>query len=645
MSITTDGSSEQRASSLARRIPSGIELTGKSTIHARVWAPSAREVELVVGGRHVVLAPEADGYFSVETDGRPGERYGFRVNQSERVCPDPASRFQPDGPHGLSEIIDPSSFAWTDGGWKGVSLEGQILYELHTGTFTRQGTWTAAAAELEELARLGITVIELMPIAEFDGRFGWGYDGVDLFAPSHLYGRPEDLRSFVDRAHALGLGVILDVVYNHLGPVGNYLRVFSGAYFTDRYENEWGDAINFDGTDAHPVREFFVANAGYWIDEFHLDGLRLDATQQIFDGSATNVMAEIADRVRSKAGTRRTIIVAENEPQDTKLVRPPAQGGFGLDALWNDDFHHSAIVAATKRGEAYYSDTRGTPQELISAAKHGYLFQGQYYRWQQKRRGTPGLDLAPSRFVVFLQNHDQVANSARGLRGHQLTSAAMWRAITAYLLLAPGTPMLFQGQEFSASSPFLYFADHDAELAAAVRKGRAEFLAQFPSVQAYAARQPLDDPGDEQTFARCKLDFAEREINAAAYALHRDLLALRRNTAAFRRQRGGAVDGAVISRSAFVLRYFGEALEDERLLVVNLGGDCRRPSIAEPLVAPPADCEWELEWSSEDPRYGGTGTPDLSISGNWSLPGESAIVLSPAARRFTSPPKVRRRTA
>jgi maltooligosyltrehalose trehalohydrolase len=628
---------------LARRVPVGVEIGGKNTVHARVWAPTAREVDLVVEGRQVVLAPEANGYFSVQTEGRTGDRYGFRVNHSDQLYPDPASRFQPDGPHGLSEIIDPDGFGWTDGGWKGVSLEGQVLYELHTGTFTQQGTWTAAAAELEELAHLGITVVELMPVAEFDGRFGWGYDGVDLFAPSHLYGRPDDLRAFVDRAHAVGIGVILDVVYNHLGPVGNYLRVFSGAYFTDRYENEWGDAINFDGDDSGAVREFFIGNAGYWIDEFHLDGLRLDATQEIFDRSSPNVMAEIADRVREKAGTRRTIIVAENERQDTRLVRPPAHGGFGLDALWNDDFHHSAMVAVTGRAEAYYSDMRGTPQELVSAAKYGYLFQGQHYHWQRQSRGTPGLDLAPGQFVGYLQNHDQVANSARGLRGHQVTSAARWRAITAYLLLVPGTPMLFQGQEFSASTPFLYFADHDAELAAAVRKGRAEFLGQFPSVAAYATKQPLDDPAEARTFARCKLDFAERETNAAAYALHRDLLALRRNNAAFRSQRG--VDGAVIARSAFVLRYFADAIDDERLLVVNLGSDFKRSSIAEPLVAPPADRDWVLEWSSEDPRYGGTGTPNLSILGKWSLPGESAIVLAPAAKHPTTPPKVRRRTA
>ena len=608
MSTTTDSTKEKEARRTpARRLPVGVEIVGADVIHARVWAPAAQEVAIVVDGRDVPLAAETAGYFSAQMEGKAGSRYGFRVNRSERVYPDPASRFQPDGPHGLSELIDPGTFTWSDRTWPGVSIAGQVLYELHTGTFTPQGTWAAAAAELEELARLGITVIELMPVAEFDGRFGWGYDGVDLFAPSHLYGAPDDLRAFVDRAHAAGIGVILDVVYNHFGPVGNYLRVFSESYFTDRYENEWGDAINFDGADAGPVREFFIANAGYWIDEYHLDGLRLDATQQIFDSSPRNMMAEIGDRVRERAGKRRTIVVAENEPQDTRLVRPADQGGYGLDALWNDDLHHSAMVAITGRGEAYYSDTTGEPQEFVSAAKYGYLFQGQYYHWQRKRRGSPGLDLPPSQFVVFLQNHDQVANSARGLRGHQLTSPGRWRAITAYLLLTPATPMLFQGQEFSASSPFLYFAHHDDELAAAVRAGRAEFLSQFPSVLNYMAQQELDDPADERTFMRCKLDFSERETNEAAYALHRDLLALRRSRTAFRGQRAGGIDGAVLSRWAFVLRYFTDMIEDTRVLIVNLGRDLTRPSYSEPLLAPPADRDWLVDQGEDTCRLARRG--------------------------------------
>src|SRR5262249_17122760 len=293
---------------------------------------------------------------------------------------------------------------------------------MHVGTFTPEGTFAAAANELRELARIGVTLIEVMPVAEFEGRFGWGYDGVDLYAPSHLYGRPDDFRAFVNTAHNCGIAVILDVVYNHFGPVGNYLRLFSLSYFTDRYENEWGDAINFDGPDAGPVREYFIANAGYWIDEFHLDGLRLDATQQIHDHSPEHVLAAIRSRGRETAGGRAPVIVAENEPQDARIVRPLSEGGYGLDGLWNDDFHHSAMVALTGRAEAYYSDTRGEPQEFISAAKYGYLFQGQHYDWQRRSRGTPCWGLQPSAFVTFLQNHDQVANSARGLRGHELSS-------------------------------------------------------------------------------------------------------------------------------------------------------------------------------------------------------------------------------
>jgi maltooligosyltrehalose trehalohydrolase len=471
-----------------------------------------------------------------------------------------------------------------------------------------------------------------MPIAEFDGRFGWGYDGVDLFAPSHLYGPPDELRRFIDRAHALGIGVILDTVYNHLGPSGNYLRVFAPAYFSSTYENEWGEAINFDDN-AEAVREFFISNAGYWIDEFHVDGLRLDATQQIFDASPEHVMTAIGARVRASAGARSTIVVAENERQDVRLVRPPGAGGCGLDALWNDDFHHSAMVALTGRREAYYSDTRGEPQEFISAAKYGYLFQGQHYQWQKDRRGTPALDLEPARLVTFLQNHDQIANSARGLRGHQLTSPGRWRAATAMLLLMPGTPMLFQGQEFSASSPFLYFADQGDELNAAIRQGRAEFLSQFPALAACQSEAPLDDPASAATFERCKLDFGERVTHAADYALHRDLIRLRRERAAFRAQKRGGVDGAVLGRQAFVLRFFTDDHAGDRLLIVNMGRDLRQESFAEPLIAPPAGKDWDVEWSSEDPRYGGAGAPPLWSKGRWRLPGESATVLAPGDQR------------
>ena len=549
--------------------------------------------------------------------------YKFQLDSG--AFPDPVSRFQPEGPQGPSQITDHSTFRWTDADWRGVKREGQVIYEMHIGTFTKEGTWRAAIEQLPELARLGITVLEAMPIADFPGRFGWGYDGVDLFAPTRLYGGPDDFRAFVDRAHALGLGVILDVVYNHIGPDGNYLKQFSPDYFTNRYQNEWGEALNFDGPQSRPVREFFIANAGYWIDEYHLDGLRLDATQQIFDSSDEHVLAAIAKRVREAAQGRLTYLVAENETQDSDLIRPVEQGGYGLDALWNDDFHHSATVALTRRNEAYYSDHLGHPQEFISAMKRGYLFQGQWYSWQNKRRGTPTTGLHPANFINCIQNHDQVANSLRGIRLHQLTSPGSFRAMTALLLLGPGTPMLFQGQEFAASTPFLYFADHNPELAKLVAVGRRQFLAQFPSIACPESTPCLANPESETTFRNCKLDFADRERNANFYALHQDLLKLRREDPVFNAPRAGGLDGAVLGTEAFVLRFFGEDHGD-RLLLVNLGLDLQLTAAPEPLLAPMTDAPWKLLWSSEDPRYGGFGTPPLG-EGIWRIPGRAAVVL------------------
>jgi maltooligosyltrehalose trehalohydrolase len=628
-----------------RRFPVGAEYLGNGQTHIRVWAPASREATVVSAGTSTPLAAENAGYFSGLVALTPGSRYQFQLTDGERLYPDPASRFQPDGPHGSSEVIDPAGFTWTDSAWPGVQIAGQVVYEMHVGTFTREGTWVAASRELAELARIGITLIEMMPVADFNGRFGWGYDGVDLFAPTRLYGRPDDLRQFVDRAHALGVGVILDVVYNHLGPSGNYLRAFSPAYFSDKYENEWGDAINFDGDGAAPVRELFETNAAYWIDEFHFDGLRLDATQQIFDQSDEHIIQTIGRAARQAAGSRSIVLVAENEPQETRLVRPITDGGYGLDALWNDDFHHSAMVAITGRSEAYYNDTYGEPQEFVSAAKYGYLYQGQYYAWQRQPRGTPAFGLSPAQFVVYLQNHDQVANSARGQRAHQLTSAGRWRAITALTLLMPSTPMLFQGQEFSSSAPFLYFADFDAELSSAIRKGRGEFLTQFPSIVDFEARATLDDPASPLTFERCKVDFIERERHAGIYRLHEDLLRLRREDAAFQTTRERSLDGAVLSPHAFMLRLFADDHSNDRILIVNLGADLTRPSIAEPLLAPPPERDWTVLWNTEDPRYGGGGMPDLWPNGCWRIPGESAVVLGPGPMR--NPPKraVRRRTA
>jgi maltooligosyltrehalose trehalohydrolase len=601
-----------------------------------VWAPKRRRVEIVLEDRDKVLTLEPDGagYFAGRAEAPAGALYRFRLDGGQKTYPDPASRFQPEGPHGPSEVVDPRSFAWTDKDWPGVGRAGQVVYEMHIGTFTPEGTWRSAADKLPDLAEVGVTVLEVMPVADFPGRFGWGYDGVNLFAPYHVYGQPDDLRRFVDRAHALGLGVILDVVYNHIGPDGNYLKAFADAYFTDRYKNEWGEALNFDGPDAGPVREFFVANAGYWVDEYHLDGLRLDATQQIFDSSAENILTALGRQARAAARGRTIFIVAENEPQHTRLVRPLAQGGYGLDALWNDDFHHSAQVALTGNSQAYYSGYLGTAQELISAVKWGYLYQGQHYTWQKKRRGTPALDLPPACFVTFLENHDQVANSGRGLRLHQQTSPGRYKALTALLLLAPPTPMLFQGQEFAASAPFLYFADHNPELAKLVRKGRGEFLGQFPNLALEQMQALLADPGASRTFERCRLDWSERQRHAEVLALHEDLLKLRRDDPVLRVQRERGVDGAVLAPQTFVLRFFATAelggRAADRLLLVNLGRDLVYDPAPEPLLAPPEGQGWQVLWSSENPRYAGSGTPPLEGAGNWRMPGAAAVLLVPA---------------
>ncbi|HEX2604157.1 MAG TPA: malto-oligosyltrehalose trehalohydrolase [Oxalicibacterium sp.] len=626
-----------------RRLPVGAEVLPNGGVHFRVWAPRARELTLVLhrngiaslAPNEIPMMPEDKGYWScTASDAQVGSDYGFRIDGSEQVYPDPASRFQPEGPHKWSRVIDPRGFSWTDQAWCGIPKNRRVIYEMHVGTFTQQGTFEAATAQLPELATLGITVIEVMPVAEFDGSFGWGYDGVTLFAPYHHYGTPDDLRHFVDRAHALGMAVILDVVYNHCGLSGCYLGHYARDYFTDRYKCEWGDAINFDGENAAPVREFFISNAGYWIEEFHMDGLRLDATQQIFDGSAEHVLGAIVRKVRQASDGRACFIVGENEPQHVRLVHPPENGGYGIDALWNDDFHHTAMVALRGYTDAYFSDYTGAPQTFISAVKYGFLYQGQWYRWQKQRRGTPELQLAPDAFVHFLQNHDQVANSGFGKRLHQIASPGMCRAMTALLLLGPATPMLFQGQEFAASSPFLYFADHNEELAPLVHKGRLEFLHQFPFL-ADAGTQPyLSAPHASETFTRCKLDWSElgsehgghREV----YELHRDLLAMRRDDPVFSLPHRGGVDGAVLSPCAFALRFFAQQGGEDRLLVINFGTDLPLSPMPEPLLAPPEGCDWQLRWSSEHPRYGGRGTAAIVTDQRWHMPGMSAMVLVPA---------------
>lgn len=628
--MSTAPSLDTKPSKPGRRYPIGAEIVGDG-VSFRVWAPAQEAVSLLLAdGSERGMDRDADGYFSLAVSGiSAGALYQFKLADSADPAADPASRFQPKGPLGPSMVVDPDDFLWHDRDWRGMGPAHQVLYEMHVGTFTPEGTYASATEKLPFLKEIGITCLEVMPVNEFCGEFGWGYDGVLPYAPTRLYGEPDDLRRFIDRAHQLGMGVILDVVYNHFG-VGDRFRDFSADYFTDRYWNEWGSSINFDGNNSAPVREFFAKNAAYWIDEYHFDGLRLDATQALYDSSDAHIMAEIAKAARAAAGTKTIYLVAENEPQDTRLVRSFDHSGYDLDALWNDDFHHSAMVALTGKNEAYYHDHTGRAQEFISSARYGYLFQGQRYDWQNAPRGQPGFDLQPTNFVHFLQNHDQIANSGTGVRMDRLASPARVRALTALLLLGPQTPMLFQGQEFGASSPFYYFADQSGELIDIVRKGRIDFLKQFPSLKDPTFAETMPGPAERSTFERSKLNWSELEGNAHIAALYRDLLTLRRRFQAEARDKGcPRIDGSVLGPAAFSLRFFADDPEHEKLLLINLGEDLSIASRADPLISPPVDRQWNMVWSSEDMAYGGGGRRPFDLQRRWTLGADTALLFFP----------------
>jgi maltooligosyltrehalose trehalohydrolase len=609
----------------------------------RVYAPKARSVAVVLeagsagptshrAARVHPLVRDGAGCWSTHVDGvGPGALYRYRLDEAEALLPDPCSRFQPQGVDGPSQVVDPAAYRWHDAHWRGLRLHGQVIYELHVGTFTPRGTFDAAIDHLDELASLGIGTIEVMPVAAFPGRWNWGYDGAALFAPYAGYGDYEALKRFVDAAHARRLGVILDVVYNHLGPSGSYIAAFNPHAFRKDKHTEWGAALDFDGPHAAALRALFVDNAAYWVREFHLDGLRLDATQSFHDTSRVHVVAEIAAAARAAAAPRTIVVVGENEPQYTHALAPAAAGGWGLDALWNDDFHHSARVALTGRRHAYYRDYGGRAQEFVSAAKRGFLFQGQYYSWQKQDRGGPVTDQPAQAFVTFLENHDQTANASDGPRLAGIAGPARVRALTALLLLAPQTPMLFMGQEWGATRPFLFFADHEPELARKVHEGRRDFLGQFPGAATPTAREAVPDPAAEATFAACKLDWSERARHGPTLALHADLIALRRDDPVIARQDRFALDGAVLSDDAFVLRWF-DADHGDRLLLVNLGLDVDLASAPEPLLAPPAACNWSLAWSSEAPRYGGGGVVSPLRQDGWYVPGHSAALFAARER-------------
>lgn len=606
---------------MKRKFPIGPEIFPNG-INFRVYASKCKKVEIIIENskepNSIELKDEKNGYFSGTIPNLPKNTlYRFRLNGKEELYPDPASHFQPDGPFGPSQVIDHSEFKWKDSDWKGIQIEGQIIYEMHVGTYTLEGTFSRAEKELSELANLGITTIELMPLADFPGQFGWGYDGVNLFAPTRLYGMPNDLKSFINIAHQLKLAVILDLVYNHFGPSGNFISKFSDDYFHEE-ETEWGKGINFEKLS---TLEFYQTNLRYWMELFHFDGFRVDALQGF---KSLRLFKDIHKILKKSAKNKKYIIVGEDEPQDANLVRSIKNKGYGFDALWNDDFHHTARVCLTGSREGYYKDYTGTAQELLSCLKNGFLFQGQYYTWQEKNRGGPALDIKLQSFIIFIQNHDQIGNSPLGLRIHELTDSNNFRTMSCLMLLAPSTPMIFQGQEFASSSPFFYFADHKDELIKIIHEGRKDFLSQFRHALSEEVQKIIPNPADPLTFTRSKLDHTERITHSLIYNFYKDVIHLRKTDPVFSFPKT-RIDGAVFNQHAFLVRFFGE--NEERLLLLNFSNDLDLNPAPFPLIAPPQDNDWDVLFSSESLMYGGQGTPPFFDSPCWKLPRHSAIVL------------------
>jgi maltooligosyltrehalose trehalohydrolase len=498
--------------SRVHNMPFGAELVPSGAIRFRLWAPAAEAIALALEGQQELLPlrRSMDGWHEVVTPlAHSGTRYSFVLPDGTRV-PDPASRYQPEDVHGPSEVVDPASFAWRDGAWRGRPWAQAVVYELHVGTFTEEGTFLAATEKLEYLVDLGVTAIQLMPIADFTGKRNWGYDGALLYAPDSSYGRPEDLKALVEAAHSRGLMVLLDVVYNHFGPDGNYLSLFAPQMFTDRHKTPWGDAVNYDSAHSQPVRQFSIHNALYWLKEFHLDGLRLDAVHQIKDDSPEHLLDEIARRIRAKEWGRPIHLVLENEQNESGRLRRGERGEpLEYTAQWNDDVHHVLHTAATLENHAYYKDYAQDADKLGRALTEGFAFQGEVMESIGRQRGEPSAHLPPAAFVAFIQNHDQIGNRAFGDRIASIAPPEAVHAIAAVYLLLPQTPMLFMGEEWGTKRPFSFFCDFPGELGELIRNGRREEFANFPQFQDAEQRHRIPDPEAEETFRCAKLNWQE----------------------------------------------------------------------------------------------------------------------------------------
>jgi malto-oligosyltrehalose trehalohydrolase/4-alpha-glucanotransferase len=513
------------------RMPFGAEFEADGRVRFRLWAPPHPQIRLELDNGTLTMQPDGEGWHEIVTDrARAGARYRFILPDGLHV-PDPASRYQPEDVHGPSEVVDPAAYRWADAGWRGRPWEEAVVYELHIGAFTSEGTFTAAIDKLDYLKALGVTAIEIMPIGDFPGRRNWGYDGVLPYAPDSSYGRPEDLKALVDAAHARGLMVLLDVVYNHLGPEGAYIHPIAPQTFTDRHKTPWGAAVNFDGPHSRPVREFVIHNALYWVEEFHFDGLRLDAVHAIIDESPKHLLEELAERVRAAAAGRHIHLVLENEENNSARLARGADGEpRWYTAQWNDDVHHVLHVAASGETNGYYADYHRDTEKLARALAQGFAFQGELMPYRGRERGMPSAELPPTAFVSFIQNHDQVGNRAFGDRITDFAPEAAVRAVAAVYLLLPQIPMLFMGEEWAAAQPFPFFCDFGAELADAVRQGRRDEFARFPEFQDPAMRERIPDPMAEATFAAAKLDWDDiaRAPHAGWHDWYRRALAVRR---------------------------------------------------------------------------------------------------------------------
>jgi maltooligosyltrehalose trehalohydrolase len=588
-----------------RLVSQGAELQGEGVLF-RTWTTGKKKVSVVVLGdresvvREIPMEREASGYHSaIDPAASPGTLYKYRLDNN--LVPDLASRFQPQGVHGPSQVVDGHSFRWTDSGWKPTALHELVIYELHVGTFTREGTFEAIAARFDYLKGVGVNAIELMPIADFAGDRNWGYDGVSIYAPSRAYGRPDDLRTLVNVAHQAGLTVILDVVYNHLGPDGNYMGVYSDHYFNASHHTPWGAAFNLDGPDSAPVRSHFAENPLYWVKEFHIDGFRLDATHAIPDDSPKHLIQEIAERIQAFGG----LVICEDPRNERELLLPRDQGGYGCDAVWADDFHHVVRVQMTKENEGYMAYFKGTMEELLKTMREGWLFTGELQK-DGIPRGTAGADLEPEHFVHCISNHDQVGNRAYGERLNQLISPAAYRAASALLLMEPYTPMFFMGQEWAASTPFLYFTDHHDELGKGVTEGRRKEFAEFSDFRDPAKRALIPDPQKLTTFTNSKLNWSELEEqpHLETLRLYRDFLRFRRDNLADRRRGRWQVEQ--VSRTAIAIRYRRKGTGDILMVAQLLENETILELEENELLRPGKGRTWKFVISTSEKIYGGT---------------------------------------